>query len=118
MQKIGKEIENLVSLYLQKHGCKLVEVNYRSKFGEIDLIVNDTNTLVFVEVRYRKNSKYGNGAATVNNRKQSKIKKAAAYYLQKNNLYDKVHCRFDVISVSGREVRKIDWIKDAFWYKW
>ena len=144
MYKIGKNIEDLVNSYLQEQGLKLVEVNYRCRVGEIDLIMKDRDTFVFVEVRYRKSSDYGDGAVSVNFRKQNKIKRAAAHYLQKNNLYDKVPCRFDIVAVrdqgsdyfiSGsrlkayrddvgqtpcvwRSQKRIDWIKDAFWDKW
>jgi len=116
--KIGKEIEDLVSSYLQQRGLKLVEVNYRCKVGEIDLIMNDNEILVFVEVRYRKDSDYGGGLATVTKYKQNKIKRAATLYLLENNIYDKVPCRFDVVAVSGRLHKKINWVKDAFWIKW
>jgi putative endonuclease len=118
MQTIGKEIEDLVSAYLQQQGLKLVAANYRGKMGEIDLIMIDKDTLVFVEVRYRQNADYGNGVATVSKGKQLRIKKTAAGYLQQHNLYDKIKCRFDIIAVSGKSQHGFHWIKDAFWEKW
>ena len=118
MLSIGKEIESLVSSYLQDQGLKLVTTNYRCKMGEIDLIMMDGETLVFVEVRYRQNFDYGDGVATVNKNKQWRIKRTATNYLQQHNLYDKIKCRFDVVAVSGKSKNKLYWIKDAFWGKW
>ena len=117
-QKIGKEIENLACAYLQQRGLRLIVANYPCKFGEVDLIMSDDQTLVFIEVRYRKNFNYGDGAATVDKNKQRRIIKAATYYLQERNLYDKVLCRFDIVAVSGVSKYELDWIKDAFWVKW
>lgn len=118
MQIVGKKVEKLVSSYLEQRGLKLITSNYRCKFGEVDLIMSDEDVLVFIEVRYRKKSDYGDGVATVDRFKRNKIKKAAVHYLQKNDLYDEVPCRFDVVSVSGGLQKKISWIKDAFWAKW
>jgi len=118
MQVIGKEVENLVSIYLQQQGLRLVATNYRCKIGEIDLIMSDQGTLVFVEVRYRQNFSYGDGVATVDKNKQHKIKRTAIYYLQNHKLYDEVMCRFDVVAVSGRSKDDFYWIKDAFWERW
>jgi len=117
-QILGKEIEGLVCIYLQQRGLKLIATNYRCKSGEIDLIMSDKQTLVFIEVRYRKNSNYGDGAASVDKNKQRRIISAATYYLQGRNLYDKVLCRFDVVAVSGVSKYEFDWIRDAFWVRW
>jgi len=117
-QKIGKEIENLACAYLQQRGLRLIVANYPCKVGEVDLIMSDDQTLVFIEVRYRKNFNYGDGAATVDKNKQRRIIKAATYYLQERNLYDKVLCRFEIVAVSGVSKYELDWIKDAFWVKW
>lgn len=132
MQPLGKEIENLAGAYLKQQGLKLVTVNYRCKMGEVDLIMWDSEILVFIEVRFRRNANYGDGVATINSSKQRRIKKAAVHYLQQHNLYDKVACRFDVISVAsaskfdshneqpdghraGDHARyTITWLKDAF----
>ncbi len=118
MKTIGKEIENLVASYLERQGLKLVIANYRCKMGEIDLVMMDRGTLVFIEVRYRKSCSYGDGVATVNKSKQWRIKRTALHYLQQYNLYDKIDCRFDVIAVSGKTQSDFRWIKDAFWSKW
>jgi len=117
-QSFGKKIEAFAKDYLISKGLKFVINNYHSRFGELDLIMRDQDVLVFVEVRYRKKNDYGDGVATVTQSKQNKIKKTATCYLQEQNLYDKVKCRFDVIGVSGDCVYKFNWIKDAFWDKW
>lgn len=114
MKALGDEIEHYVSCYLQQNGLKLVKANYSCKLGEIDLIMKDQETLVFVEVRFRKNENYGSGLETVTQKKQNKVKNAATCYLQQNNLYDEIPCRFDVVSVSGSR-REVEWVKDAFW---
>lgn len=116
MRSFGKEIEDLVSAYLQAQGLHLIVSNYLCKAGEIDLIMQDNDVMVFIEVRYRKNVDYGDGLISVTKSKQQKIKRAATYYLQEQNLYDKILCRFDVVAVNGE--RELSWIKDAFWAKW
>lgn len=111
----GREAESCACSYLQQHGLLLLERNYRSRRGEIDLIMNDGKYLVFVEVRYRRGSTFGSGAESVDGRKQAKISACAQYYLQQYPHAASRPCRFDVISISGaREPRKIQWIRDAF----
>lgn len=117
-KKIGQIAENLACDYLTSQGLKLIIKNFQSKCGEIDLIMRDDEILVFVEVRHRRLNDYGDGATTVDKRKQLKIIKTANFYLQKYKLYDKVLCRFDVIATSGSSGNQLAWIKDAFWAKW
>jgi putative endonuclease len=117
-QTIGKAAEDLVCDYLRRHGLKLITPNYQCKYGEIDLIMQDDKTLVFVEVRYRKVHDYGDGVSSVTKTKQRKIIRAAISYLQENNLYDKTLCRFDVIGASSKADGEVQWIKNAFWEKW
>ena len=88
---------------------RLLERNYRCRRGEIDLVMRDADTLVFVEVRFRASTRYGTPAETVDIRKQRKLAAAAAHYLQYNPTNRL--CRFDVVAVSGEH---IDWIRNAF----
>jgi putative endonuclease len=118
MQTTGRKIESLAREYLERQGLTFVISNYRCSCGEIDLIMRDQNTLVFIEVRYRCQNHYGEGVATINLTKQRKLKKTAVYYLQKHRLYGRAACRFDIVSVSGKQEYAIDWIRDAFWEKW
>jgi len=112
--QIGHSAEQYASRFLTKQGLKLVKANYRSRYGEIDLIMQDNNSLVFVEVRARKNQRYGSGAETIDYRKQQKIIKTAECFLQKNKRYAKSPCRIDVISIHNDILNpKIDWIKNA-----
>ena len=111
----GKQAENCALGYLQKKGLKLVERNFNSAYGEIDLVMNENEVTVFVEVRYRKDIAYGNAADTVDRRKQSKLASTAMFYLQKNKRASKHPCRFDVISITGHpELGDIQWIPNAF----
>lgn len=114
----GSQAEYEVSEYLQQQGLQPVTHNYSCKAGEIDLIMRDQETLVFVEVRYRKLSGYGDGAESVTKSKQRKIIRAAKYYLLTHNLFDKVPCRFDVVAKSDNPAQPLQWIKDAFWMKY
>lgn len=115
-QQTGQQAEQAACQFLQSQGLSLVERNYFCPQGEIDLIMNDNNTLVFVEVRFRRNSHFGSGAETVDRRKQGKLLATAAHYLQKNPRAAKLACRFDVISVSASKhgEQQLDWIADAF----
>ena len=112
---LGKEGEARARKYLQKKGYTIVTQNYRCRFGEIDLIVEKEQALIFIEVRYRHSTDYGLPQETVIKRKQARIKKAATLYLLGQNLWDKVDCHFDIISIyqaQGQE--KIEHIRDAF----
>ena len=106
----GKQQENRALSYLREQGLTLQESNYRSRHGEIDLIMKDGATLVFVEVRYRSNPRYGGAAASVDRKKIRKIIKTGLSYLQHKKL--DTACRFDVIAINGNG--DINWIKRAF----
>ena len=109
----GKQGEDLACTYLEEQGLTLVERNYRCRTGELDLIMQDGLYLVFIEVRYRRSTRYGTPAETVTRAKQQRLIRAAAYYLrcQPTN----APCRFDVIAVTQHdEGSTLQWIKDAF----
>lgn len=107
----GRWAENLAAERLTASGLEPVQRNYRCKWGEIDLVMRDQQTLVFVEVRFRKSGVYGDGAQSVDARKQHKLISSAEHYLQTHANLQDTPCRFDVVSVSPKEV---SWIKDAF----
>jgi len=109
----GREAENRAWEYLQSRGLRLLQRNYRSRRGEIDLILQDHDSLVFVEVRYRRESRFGTGAESVDRRKQSKLIACAQYYMQTNPEIARQPCRFDVVSVGGSG-ETIEWIRNAF----
>lgn len=111
-QQAGLAAENAACDYLQKQGLHLVTRNYRCRMGEIDLIMRDDTDLIFVEVRYRKNDSHGGGLQSVNSSKQTKLIRAASFYLQQKRLMDNTACRFDVVAINASA--SIEWIKNAF----
>ena len=106
--------EKIARQHLKKQGLSFLEANFSSRMGEIDLIMKDVDTLVFVEVRYRKNSKFGSPLETITPNKQRKIRLTAESYLAKHALQN-ADCRFDTVGLSGNlSSATIDWIKNAF----
>ena len=92
---------------------KPIEQNFNSRYGEIDLIMQQQDSVVFIEVRYRKNENFGGAKASVTLAKQNKIQKTALYYMQKQGR--ELNARFDVIAMSGEYNNlTIEWIKNAF----
>lgn len=113
-QQIGAEAETLACKYLIKQGLKLVTKNFRCRTGEIDLIMRDQQTLVFVEVRLRDNQDFGGGVGSIVHSKRQKIIRTASFYLQKIRGYNTQICRFDVVAIEKNQQNKLEWIKDAF----
>ena len=112
----GAQWEKTAESFLRKHGLSLLQRNFSSRFGEIDLIMEDKGTLVFVEVKYRKSSQHGSGAEAVTFHKQGRISRTAAWYLAKNPHKGDQTCRFDVISIDPKKGDQgIDWIRNAFY---
>jgi putative endonuclease len=111
----GKAAEQLACSHLQAQGLLLLERNFHSRHGEIDLIMNDRDCVAFIEVRYRRGSRYGSAAETVDRRKQTKLLACARYYLQHHPQCARRPCRFDVVAVSDAAGQpEIRWIRDAF----
>lgn len=107
---VGEEMERLAESFLMRQGLRLVARNHRCRFGEIDLILRDAAILVFVEVRFRRSTRFGSPAETVDNRKQRRLIAAASHYLHSHPSV--LPCRFDVVAISGQN--QIHWIKHAF----
>ncbi|MDB4512234.1 YraN family protein [Arenicella sp.] len=92
----------------------LHQKNYNCRFGEIDIVMQDHNYLVFVEVRHRKSNLFGGALESVDSRKQKKLRNSAEHYLIKHKKTDSP-CRFDILCVNGDlNNPEIDWIKNAF----
>ncbi len=106
----GKKAEDVACSFLQRNGLVLIQRNYHSRYGEIDLIMQDTNTLVFVEVRYRSSVKFGSAAESVDSNKQRKLVFTANHYLQKNPTNQPT--RFDVVALLPNQ--QPEWITNAF----
>ena len=108
--EVGDEKERLAARYLQDQGLHLLERNHRCRFGEIDLIMGDEGCLVFVEVRYRRSSRFGRPEQTVDTHKQRRLCAAAYHYLQVHPTV--LPCRFDVVAIGAQD--QIQWFKNAF----
>lgn len=108
----GAYYEQLACRYLEQQGLHLVCANFSCRQGEIDLIMQDRDTLVFVEVRYRASLDFGGALASVTPAKLKKIRHTARYYLQQHGI-NEAHqsCRFDMIVF---EHDQCDWMKNAF----
>lgn len=107
----GNDAEQRAATFLQQHNLVLLEKNYRCRFGEIDLIMRDDDTVVFIEVRMRTNPHYGGAAASITPTKQTKLIRAARHYLAAHD--DDFPCRFDAILISGERENEIEWIRNA-----
>jgi putative endonuclease len=108
----GDEAERTAERYLIGNGLKLVERNYRTRFGEIDLIMQDGESLVFVEVRMRKNQDFGGAAASIGAHKQRRIIAAAQGYLAA--MKHPPPCRLDAVLLANSEDSDVEWLKNAF----
>ncbi len=111
-KQIGTEAETQALTYLQARGLRLIERNFNCKYGEIDLVMQHKDYLVFVEVRFRKHHQFGTGADSVNYFKQRKILKTAEFFLQRHVNYRYYPCRIDVVSI-GPGNSDVDWITNA-----
>lgn len=110
-RKVGDSYEVMALEFLEHHGVTVIEKNFRNRYGEIDLVVQDQDYLVFVEVKFRANLKKGSPLEAVNQKKQIQIRKIARDYLYSHHLGENIPCRFDVVAILGEE---ISWIKNAF----
>ena len=103
---LGEQGERLARKYLVKAGYKIVKTNYRTPFGEADIVAKEGATLVFVEVKTRTGDSYGSGAAAVDGQKRRRYVKIAQFYLLREKFSD-VNVRFDVIEVRNGQIRHI-----------
>lgn len=109
----GAKAEDQALAYLRAQGLSLVERNYRCRQGEIDLIMQQGDTLVFIEVRYRRQSHFGSALESVDARKQARLVHSARHFLHCHSRLGDPPCRFDVIGISGDQ-GTINWLKNAF----
>lgn len=108
-QRSGDAAEQRALVYLEQHGLLLRDRNFRCKAGEIDLIMADRATLVFIEVRKRSSMAFGGAAGSVTRTKQLRLIRAAQWYLARYSVTPP--CRFDVVAF---EREQLSWLKDAF----
>jgi len=113
-QEYGHSSEALAARHLKRLGYRILEQNYRTQAGEIDIIAQDRDTLVFVEVKARRSRHFGSPKWAVNFRKQQKISMAALYYL-KTTHQTHTRARFDVVSITASAgLPSIEVVKNAF----
>ena len=113
-QKLGETGEALAARKLIKAGYKIIETNYRTRLGEIDIIAKEDDTIVFVEVKSRRSVHFGNPKQAVTLQKQRKISMVALYYLKATG-QSTARARFDVVTViSNRDRPQVEIIKNAF----
>ena len=116
-QRIGGHAERRARDWLRERGLTTVAVNYRCRLGELDLVMLDGPTLVFVEVRWRRHGDYGGPLASVDARKQRRLTQAARHYLGHHPDQAQRPCRFDVLGLEPGDDGKIQyqWIQNAFY---
>ncbi len=108
----GDRAEHLAEQFLHRQGLKTLDRNYRTRQGEIDLVMQQGDTCVFVEVRLRSSQDYGGAAGSIGHAKQKRIVAAAQHFLSGRT--NPPPCRFDVVLLNQLDTEGIEWIKDAF----
>ena len=109
----GKQAETLAARFLEQQGLLVLARNFRCRGGEIDLVCRERQVLVFVEVRLRRNLRYGGAAASITTHKQARIILAARHYLSAHAATES-DCRFDCVLLDGLDEARIEWLRDAF----
>ncbi|MFB0981866.1 MAG: YraN family protein [Alteromonadaceae bacterium] len=115
-RETGNVTETFAAHYLVKQGLIIQDKNQHSRLGEIDIIMKDNDTFVFIEVKYRSSTLFGGAISAISSQKQQKIRKTAAFYLQQCGLNEyNTPCRFDVVALQGN-INNLDitWLKNAF----
>ncbi|QWA11832.1 YraN family protein [Sodalis ligni] len=111
-QQAGARAEDRARRHLENAGLRFIAANMRVRGGEIDLIMKDQHTWVFVEVRYRRDNAFGNAAESVTPRKQRRLLLAAAVWLSRQGgSLDTSACRFDILAITGN---RLEWLQNAF----
>lgn len=106
-RKLGSQKEILACTFLENNGMTIIRTNYLTKSGEIDIIAKEKDILVFVEVKYRKDTKFGYPEEAVNPKKQRTIRNVANYYMVTEHLSLESPVRFDVVAILGNEIKHI-----------
>lgn len=103
----GSASERAAGYYLEQKGYRILQYNYRCRIGEIDIIAEDGEAIVFCEVKYRRTKRYGEPLEAVGTAKQKKIARCAQYFLMEHQIWDH-ECRFDVVGVSPDGIEHIE----------
>ena len=112
-RSLGNEYEKIAADFMSDNGCVILERNYHCKSGEIDIIAQDREDLIFAEVKYRKGKESGYPEEAVNISKQRRICKTADFYRIQHKIPENISCRFDVIAIDESGIR---YYKNAFMY--
>lgn len=110
-KETGTKAEDLACEHLKKRRIEILSRNFRSRFGEIDIIAKEKNCILFVEVKFRKSNTHGEPFESVTHLKQRKIIQTAQYYLMQHDNFTDFDYRFDVISIHDK---RVTWLKNAF----
>jgi putative endonuclease len=113
-QTAGDLAESQARAHLERHGLRLITQNWLCRRGELDLVMLDGDTVVFVEVRYRRHAAWGGALESVDTRKQARLAAAAAAFLQQQPRWNRHPCRFDVVALQPGSPPVLEWIKNAF----
>ncbi|MGY2575814.1 YraN family protein [Vibrio sp. C8] len=109
----GEQFEQMAAEHLRRQGLSLIDKNFLARGGELDLIMKENSTIVFVEVKYRASQAYGHAAESVTRQKQHRLIKAANWWMLKQGLNaDATDFRFDVVAIHNNG-NHIEWIKNA-----
>ncbi len=115
MNEAGARAEELCAELLRKAGLRVLARNWRCRHGEIDLVAEEGGTLVFAEVRYRRDERFGGAAESVTAAKRARLIAAARLYLMRRpDARSEPACRFDVLLLDSLEAGRIKWIRNAF----
>lgn len=107
----GTAAEEAAAAFLAARGLELLERNYRCRFGEIDLVLREGRTLVFVEVRFRTSTVFGGAAESITAAKRQKLLRTARHYMAAHRQFPA--CRFDAVLLNG-DIDRIEWVVNAF----
>lgn len=111
----GQAFEAAARAHLERAGLVTVDANAGYRVGELDLVVRDGDAVVFVEVRYRRDTRFGGGSVSVTPTKRRRIALAASAWLAAHAREANRPCRFDVVAIAGSvDTPQIDWIRNAF----
>lgn len=105
---VGTAYEKRAGAYLEQQGYQILEYNFRCRSGEIDIVARNGSYLVFVEVKYRRDTGSGSPLEAVDYKKQRIISRTASYYCLTHGYGETTPCRFDVVAVLGEEIRIIE----------
>jgi putative endonuclease len=111
MNPQGQRAEELCADLLRRAGLRILARNWRCRLGEIDLVAEDAGTLVFAEVRLRRDTRYGGAAESITAAKRARIVAAARLFLAGRAA---APCRFDVLLLDALDPARVQWIRDAF----